>query len=165
MAARVKIEVREIRGPWLDVIIKRAKKHYVMGIISAHQGPGLSIPPHTAEPEVFPGVWKLTPYSQESAGGVKLIGIQAELFSEDFKRINGAVRRWRFKLVVNKSGVGFFKVEGVAVVSHSYVTRTEELMQFLDEHPIVVDVRLIPFIVGQGSNSDLFVIGPAVCEA
>ncbi len=157
MAAGIEVQIGKVRGPWLDIVVELVRKHYVMGIITAHQGPGLLVPPHAPEPEMLPGVWKLSSYSQEAAGSVKLIGIQAELFPEDFKRIHGAVRRWRFKLVVNKPSVGFFEVEGIAVVSDGYVTRTEELVKFLDKEAIILDISLVPPIVGERSDGDLLV--------
>ncbi len=149
MAAGIEIQVGEIRGPWSDVLIERVKKGYVMGIITAHQGPGLHVPPHTAEPEMLSGVWKLTPYSKKTTGGVQLIGIQAELFPEDFKRVDGSIRRWGCKLVVEKSSVGFFEVKLIAVVSDGYITRTEELMKFFDERPVIAEVLFISRVVGQ----------------
>ncbi len=164
MAAGIEIQVGKIRGPWLDIVVERIKKHYVMGIITAHGSPGFPVTTHTAKPEVLPGVWKLTPYSEKTAGGIQLIGIQAELFPQDFKRINGLVRRWRFKLVVYKAGVGFFEIEGVAVVSDNYITRTEEVMQLFYERPVVVEPFLIPWIIGERPNYNRIIIGPPICE-
>ena len=162
MAAGIEIEIGKVRGPWPDVVIERVKKHYVMGIITAHSGPGLAVAPHAAEPEMLPGVWKLSPYAQKTAGGVKLIGVQAELFSKDFKRVDGAVRRWRFKLVINESSVGFFEVEGIAIVGDGYVTRTEELMKFFDEFPIILEVVLVSRIIRKGPNGYFAFSFPAV---
>jgi len=163
--ASVEIQIGKIRGPWLDVVIERIKKHYIMGIITAHLGPGLTIPPHATEPQVLPGVWKLSPYAQESASGVKLIGIQAELFPQDFKRVDGSVRRWRFKLVINESRVGFFEVEGVAIVSNSDITRTEELMKFFDELPIILEISSVSGEVGESPDNCLVLTLPAIGEA
>ncbi len=164
MAAVIEIKVRKIRGPWQDVVKQLVKKNYVMGIITAHPFPGLGITSHTAKPEVLPGVWKLTPYAKESAGGVKLVGIQAELFPQDFKRVNGSVRRWRLKLVINKTSVGFFEVEAVAIVRDGYVTRTEEIMEFLNELPIVLEVIPIPFEVREGSDCYFALSFPTIGE-
>ena len=163
--ASIEIQIGEIRGPWPDVTVKRIKKHYVMGIITAHLGPGVPISSHAAEPQVLPGVWKLSPYAQESASGVKLIGIQAELFPQDFKRVDGSIRRWRFKLVINKAGVGFFEVEGVAIVSNSDITRTEELMKFFDELPIILEVSSVSGEVGESPDNCLVLTLPSVGEA
>ena len=163
--AGIEIQVGQIRSIGLDVVVERVKKHYVMGIITAHLGPGLTIPPHTPEPQVLPGVWKLSPYAKESASGVKLIGIQAELFPQDFKRVDGSIRRWRFKLVINKASVGFFEVEGVAIVSNGYITRTEELMKFFDELPIVLEIGLVPGEVRESSDNCLVLTLPAIGEA
>ncbi len=165
MAAGIEIEVREIRGPWLNIVVQGIKKHYVMGIITAHDGPGLTITPHTTEPEVFAGMWKLSPYAQESTGGVKLVGVQAELFPQDFKRINGAVRRWRFKVVVDKPSVGFFKVEGIAIVSDGYIAGTKELMEFFDKEPVIVEALLVERIVRKSADGHLFAITPTIGEA
>ncbi len=165
MATRIEIHVGNIRGPWPDVFVERVKKHYIMGVITAHFGPGCRIPPHTAKPEVLPGVFKLTPYAKKSTGGVKLVGIQAELFPQDFKRVNGAVRRWRFKLVIDKSGVGFFEVEGIAIVSDGYIAVTEELMKFFDEHPVMIEVLLVAGEIGQRPDGHLAVSCPTVGEA
>ncbi len=165
MPAGIEIQVRKIRGVWHDVVIERIKKHYVMGIITAHQGPGLHVAPHTAKPEVLAGVFKFTPYAKESAGGVKLIGVQAELFPQDFKRVNGAVRRWRFKLVVEKSGVGFFKVEGVAIVSDNYITTTKDLMEFFDKSPVIIEGLFVSRVVRQSADCHLFAITPTIGEA
>ncbi len=155
MEPRIEIQVGKIRGPWSDVLVERVKKHYVMGIITAHLGPGLLVPSHTTQPEVFSGVWKLTPYAEETARGIKLVGIQAELFPEDFKRVNRSPRRWRFKLVVDKSGVSFFEIEGIAIVGNGYITRTEELMEFFNQHPVVVGMLFISGVIGQSSDNDL----------
>ncbi len=165
MAAGIEVQVRKIRSIGPDIIKKFIKQHYVMGIITAHSLPGFGITPHAPEPEVLPGVWKLSPYSQESAGGIKLIGIQAELFPQDFKRVYGAERRWGLKLVVQKAGVGFFEIEGIAVVSDGYVTRTEELMEFFNKSPIVIEILFVAGEVGQRLNNDLALVRPAVGEA
>ncbi len=165
MAARIEIEVGKIRGPWFNVVIERVKKHYVMGVITAHLLPRLPVTTHTAEPEMLPGVWKLTPYAKESAGGVKLIGIQAELFPQDFKRVNGSVRRWRLKLVVDKSGVGFFKIEAIAIVRDGYIAGTKELMEFFDKDPVIVETLLIDRIIWESADYYFFAITPTVGEA
>ncbi len=165
MAAGIEVQVGKIRGPWLNVVIERVRKHYVMGVITAHHVPGFEIPTHTPKPEMLAGVWKLPSYTQESAGGIKLVGIQAELFPEDFKRVDGAVRRWRLKLVINKSGVGFFEVEGIAIVSNGYITGTKELMEFFYEHPVVIEIFFVPSIIREGSHCYFTLPFPAVSEA
>ncbi len=164
MTAGIEIQVREIWGPWFNVVIERVKKHYVMGVITAHLLPRLPVTTHTAKPEMFSGVWKLTPYAKESTGGVKLIGIQAELFPQDFKRVNGSVRRWRLKLVVDKSGVGLFKIEAIAIVRDGYIAGTKELMEFFDKEPIVVEALLIDRIIWKSADYYFFAITPTVGE-
>ncbi len=165
MTVGIEIQIGKIRGPWLNMVVERIKKHYVMGIITAHDFPGLLITTHASEPKMLSGVFKLTPYAKEAAGGVKLIGIQAELFPKDFKRVYGAVRRWRFKLVVDKSGVGFFEIEGIAIVSDGYITTTQELMKFFDERPVVVEDLLIAGEIRERHNRDLTLTLPTVGEA
>ena len=165
MAAGIEIQVRKIRGPWLDMVVERLKKNYVMGIIAAHQVPGLGIASHTAEPEVSPGVWKLTPYAKEAAGGVKLVAIQAELLPKDLKGVHGAIRRWGFKLVVNKSGVGFFEIEGVAIVRDGDIATAQELMKILNQESVVRQVLFISRVFWERLDSDLTVALPAVGEA
>ena len=165
MTPRIEIQVRKIRGPWSDIVVERVKKHYVMGIITAHLSPRLPVTTHTAEPEVLPGVWQLTPYAEEAARGVKLIGIQAELFPQDFKRVHGAVRRWRFKLMVDKSGVGFFEIEGVAIMRDGDVATTQELMKILDQEAVVRQVLFISRVFWERFDGDLAVPSPSIGEA
>ncbi len=165
MAARIKIEVRKIRGPWLDIVKELVKQGDVMAVITAHRPPRLGVPPHTPKPEVFPGVWKLTPYAKESAGGVKLIAIQAELLPQNLEGVDGAVGRWRFKLMVNKSGIGFFEIEAIAVVSNGDIATAEELMEVLDQEPVVGEVLFVTRIVWEGLDRYLATALPAVREA
>ncbi len=165
MTAGIEVQVRKIRSIGPDIIKELIKKHYVMGIITAHRLPRLEVSPHAPEPEVLPGVFKLTPYAEESAGHIKLIGIQAELFPQDFKRVDSTVRRWGLKLVVQKAGVGFFEIEGVAVVSDGYVTRTEELMEFFNKSPIVIEILFVAGEVGQCFNNDPLLVRPTIGEA
>ena len=165
MTPRIEIKVGKIRGPWLNMVVERVKKNYVMGVITAHRRPGLLVTSHAPKPEVLTGVWHLTPYAEEAAGGVKLIGIQAELFPQDFKRVHGAVRRWRFKLVVDKSGVGFFEIKGVAIMRDGYVATTQELMKILDQEAVVRQVLFISRVFWERFDSDLAISGPSVGEA
>ena len=165
MATRIKIQVRKIRGPWLNIVKQRVEQDDVMAIITAHRRPRFRVASHTPQPEMFPGVWKLTPYAKETTGGIKLIGIQAELLPQDLEGVDGAVGRWRFKLMVNKSGVGFFEVEGIAIVSDGYIAVTEELMKFFDEHPVMIEVLLVAGEIGQRSDNHLTIASPTVGEA
>ncbi len=165
MAARIEVQVGKIRGPWLDVVVERVHKYYIMGIIAAHLRPCLRVTPHTAKPEVLPGVWKLTPYAKEATSGVKLVGIQAELFPKNLQSVDGTIRRWRLKLVVNKSGVGFFEVESVAIVRDGYIATTEELVEFLNEEPVLIATLFISGVVRESSDMNLVFPLPLVSEA
>ncbi len=166
MAAGIEIQVGKIRGPWLDIVVERVKKHYVMGVITAHNFPRLDVTPHTAKPEVFPGVWQLAPYAKKSASGVKLVGVQAELFPQDFKRVNGAVRRWRCKLMIDKSGVGFFEIELIAIVRNRDITGTKELMKFFDQNPVILEGLFVgSWEVREGPYGDLVIVRPTIGEA
>ncbi len=165
MTPRIKIEVRKIRGPWLDIVKQRIEQDDVMAVITAHRRPRLGIAPHTAEPEVLPGVWKLTPYTQKTTGGVELIGIQAELLPQDLQGVDGTIRRGRFKFMVNKPGIGFFEVEAIAIVSNGYITTAEELMEVLDKEFVVRKILLVTRVIWEGLDRYLATALPAVREA
>ncbi len=165
MIARIQIKVGEVRGPWLDIVKERIGKHYVVGVITAHRFPGLPVAPHATKPEMLPGVFEFTPYSQESAGGVKLIAVQSKLFAKDLKRIYRSVRRWRFQLVIDKAGVGFFEIKGVAIMRDSNITCREQFMQFFNERPIILDILSEGREVRQSADGNMTVIGPPVRKA
>ena len=165
MTTRIEIQVRKIRGPWLDVVIKRVQEHHVVGVIAAHLLPRSGIAPHAPEPEVLPGVCYLAPYAKEATGGVKLVAIQAELLPKDLKGVHGAIRRWGFKLVVNKSGVGFFEIEGVAIVRDGDIATAQELMKILNQESVVRQVLFISRVFWEGFDSDFTVALPTVGEA
>ncbi len=165
MTPRIKIEVRKIRGPWLDIVEQRIEQDDVMAVITAHRSPRLGIASHASEPEVLPGVWKLTPDVKESTGGVKLIGIQAELFTKDLQGIDGAIRWWRFKFMVDKPGVGFFEIEAVAIVSDGDIATAQQLMEILNQEFVVREVLLITRVVWEGLDRYLSTLPlPAVGE-
>ena len=165
MTARIEIQIGKVRSIGLNIIKERVKKHYVMGIITAHKSPGVSIALHATEPEVLPGVWKLSPYAEETARGIKLIGIQAELLPQDLEGVDGAVGRWRFKLMVNKSGVGFFEVEAIAIVSDGYIATAEELMKILDQELVVREILLVTRVAWEGLDRYLASPLPTIREA
>ena len=165
MTPRIKIEVGKIDGPWLDVLIERVKQDNVVSIIPTHLGPGLTVPPHTAKPEVLSGMWELTPDAEKSTSGVQLVGVQSELPPQDLESVYFLERWGRLQLVIEKAGIGFFKVEVVAIVGNRYVTRSKELVQLLDQNPIVLDVLLVTGVVGERTDRDFLDIGPAVGEA
>lgn len=164
MTAGIEIEIGEVRGPWANVLIEGRKKGHVMSIIPAHLGPGFSVSVHTSKPEMFAGMWELPANTKESASGVKLIAIKLEMLSEDFEGIDLFVRRWGFKLMVDKPRVGFFDIEGVAIVSDRNITRGDQLMEILYEQPVILEAILVSRVVRQCLNSDASFIGPSVGE-
>jgi len=162
VAARIQIEIREVRGPWLDVFEQPREEGDVMGVVSLHSGPRLAVPAHAAKPEMFTSVWEFPSEPEEGAGRVKLVRIELEMFPKNFEGINRAKRgRW-FKLVVDKSGIGFFEVEGVAVVSDGNVASAEELMQLFDQWPVILEILLVPFKVGEGPDRGHFLVCPTI---
>jgi hypothetical protein len=165
VTTRIEIQVRKIRGPWLDVVIQRVQERYVVAVIPAHLSPRFGITPHAPEPEVLPGVWHFTPYPKEAACGVKLIGIQAELLPKDLKRVDSPVWRWRFKLMVEKAGSGFWEIEAIAIVRDGDITTAQELMKILDQEPVVRQVLFISRVFWERLDSDLTVALPTVGEA
>ena len=165
MAAGIEIQVGKIRGPWPYVFIEGRKKDHVVGVVPLHPGPGLAIPVHASKPEVLPGVWNFPTNAQETARGIKLVAVQSKLFAKDLKGIHRPVRRWRFQLVVDKASVGFFKVEGVAIVRHSNITSREQFMQLFNEHPVILDISLIPLEVWKSPDCNLLITRPLVGKA
>ena len=165
MAARIEIQVGKIWGPWSNIFIEGRKQGHVVGIIPAHFGPGLAVTAHTPKPKMLAGMWDLPTNAQETASGIKLIAVQSKLFAKDLKGIHRPVRRWRFQLVVDKASVGFFKIEGVAIVRHSNITSREQFMQLFNEHPVILDISLIPFEVWKSPDCNLLITRPLVGKA
>ena len=164
MTTRINIEVRKVGGPWRNVLIQVRKQGHIVSIIAPHFGPGFSITAHTSEPEMFPGVWELPSNPQESTSGVKLIAVQLEVLSQYLQSVNGTKRRRRFQLMVDKPGVGFFEIEGIAVVRNSDVAAGEELMKLLHEEPVVLEIMLVPGIMRKSADRYALITPPAVGE-
>ncbi len=67
--------------------------------------------------------------------------------------------------MIEKSSVGFFEIEIVAVVGNRYITRAKEFVKLLDEHLVVLDVLLVTGIIWQRSDDNLTPVTPTVGEA
>ncbi len=161
MATSIKIQVWEVRGPWTNVIIKGRVKGNVVGIVSTHFGPRFSVTLHTAEPHVFPGMWQFPADTKKSTGGIKLIAVQLEVFPENRKRVNNAIRRGRFELVVKKAGVGFFSVKG-GIVGNQDIARADKRVEILHEAPVISRALFISRIIGKGFDLNALLVGPSV---
>ncbi len=165
MAAGIQIEIRKVGRPAPNVLKQRAEQGHVVSIVPPHQCPSLDLASHTAEPEVFPGVWELTPDAKEPAGGVKLVAIQAELLPENLQRVDGSIRRWWLEVMIEKAGVGFFEVECVAIVCDGYVTGAKQLMELFNESSILVEgLSTVTRVIRQSPYYDFLVAGPLVSE-
>ena len=162
MAARIEIEVREINGPWFNVLIQVKEEIHVVRVVPPHDLPRFFVPTHTPEPEMFPGMWELTPDTKISAGRIKLIAIKLKVFSQNFEGVNRSVGWWRLKLVIDKAGVGLFEVEGITIMSNGDITLTEKFVEVLNERAIVLEALLIPGIVREGANSYRPLVRPAI---
>jgi len=165
VAAGIQIEIRYIRGPWLNVVVKGRQEGNVVSIVTTHHGPRFAVATHASEPKVLSGVWELPSKTEKPARGVKLVAVKLKVSPQDFESIDGLEGRWRFKLVIDKAGVGLFEVEGIAVVSDGNITRAENLVQLFYQEPVVLQVLLIPLIIGKGSDRYGALVRPAVGEA
>lgn len=164
MSARIKIDVRQIRGPFGDVVIKPTQQGHIVGVISFQGLKRRRVTGHAAKPQVLAGIWQLPTQPQDAASGIQLIASQIEVLSEDLKSVHRFDWRCRLETVIEKAGAGFFKVEGVAIVRDRYITSREELVKLLCQHPVVLRVFLVPWIVGKRTNRDLAIIQPFVGE-
>ena len=165
MDSSIDIQIGEVWGPWSNVLIEGRKKDHVVGVVPLHPGPGLAIPVHASKPEVLPGVWNFPTNAQETARGIKLVAVQSKLFAKDLKGIHRPVRRWRFQLVVDKASVGFFKVEGVAIVRNRNITRAKDLMEVLYKEPVILQVLLVARVVWESPDGNFLFPGPTISEA
>ncbi len=110
-------------------------------------------------------VWEFPPDPEKAAGGIQLIRVELEVFPKNLEGVDSAKRGRRFKLMVDKAGVGFFEIKGIAVMSDGNITRAKELVQLFDQEPVVLEVLLVPLKIGQGPDYDVSFVGPAVGEA
>lgn len=155
MAAGVQVKIRKISGPWTHMLIKRRKEGYVVSVIPTHFPKRPKVTTHTPKPKVFPGMWDLAPDLEHPAGMVKLIAGQFEVLSEQFQRVDYLERWGRFKLMVEKPGGGFWKVEGYTIVCDDDISDVKQAMQALCESHVVLHVLSESREIGQSDDSHL----------
>lgn len=162
MAARIQIEVREIRGPWLDIVIERREENNVVRVVFSHKGPGGVVSAHTTEPEVFTGMWEFAAYAEETAGDIKFIGIELEVLAENLKGVHRTKRGRRFKLMIQHPSRGFFEVEGIAIMSDGDIAGTKDFMKVFYQSPVIFQILLIPWVIREGFDGDSVLVRPSV---
>lgn len=165
MSAGIKVEIGKISGPWEDIVIESAEEADIVRIIARHLSPSAKIAVHAAKPKMLPGVWKLTTDTQEGTGIIKLVAIKLKMPAEKFKGVYGAEWRGRFQLVVEKPGVGFFQIKGVAIVCDDDIAFAKENVEVLCKSSIVLEAIAIALIIRERPDGDVPFISPTVGEA
>ncbi len=164
MSACVEIEVGEISGVWQKIVIESKQEPNIVRVIEHEFTPRLSLAPHAPKPQVLPGVWELASDPEQGAGKIQLVATKFEVFSEDFEGIDGPETWGRFQLVVEKPSVGFFKIEGVAVVGYTDVALAEQSVKVLCELSIILEAMFIARVVRQSLYCDGAFIHPTIGE-
>ena len=166
MPARVEIQIRKIGGPGFYILVKSTKQGDVVRVVPTHLRPALSIPPHTTEPEMLTRVWEFPPEAQKATGRIKLIRIELEVFPEDLESIDRPKRGRRFKLMIDKPGVGLLDVEGIAVMRDDNIRTAQELVKLFNEEVVVLEMFFIAWKIWQRADGYLVVAAsPSIGEA
>lgn len=157
MTAGIEIEIRKIRGPGGNVLVKATEEGHIVSIVPFHHAPGPRITIHAAKPEVLAGVWELPPETKERTSSVKLVAIQLECPAKNLESVYSPKRWARLKAVVQKAGLGFFEIEGIAIVGNRNIATREDLMKILCEHSVIFGATLVPWIIRQRSHGNGFI--------
>ncbi len=165
MSASVEIEVGEIGGVWQNIVIESKQEPNVVRIIEHEFTPRLSLASHTLKPKVLSGVWELATYPEQGASKIQLVATKFEVFSEDFEGVDGPEIWGRFHLVVEKPSIGFFQVEGIAIVRDANVALAEQRVKVLCELSVVLEAMFISRVVWKSLYCDGALIHPAISEA
>ena len=141
MATRIKIEVRDVRGPRFYVSEQGRQEGDVVGVVTPHLGEAFTVAAHATKPEVLTRMWDFAPEPQCATGAIQLIRCQLEVFPKNREGINRAKRgRW-FELVVEHPCGTFFDIEG-CIMGDENIARADELVKLFYQSPVALWVLL-----------------------
>jgi hypothetical protein len=66
--------------------------------------------------------------------------------------------------MVDKAGVGFFEIEGVAIVGDRNIASTQQRMKILCKKPVTLEVLFKTWVIRQSPHGDNFFISPTISK-